>query len=132
MFKLVRFHFRTNRQTWLLLMHHVAGMVVGWFSLHERLIFQSVSKNTSLQLEEELEHEVWDSLESLSVESDTANHNTWKDLLDLSRTVTSVPEFKRIWKTKNWVVRDSIAITHWTSCFGATHVLASGVLFSHY
>ena len=42
----------------------VAGMVAEWFSLHERLIFQSVSKNISLQLEEELEREVWHSLEA--------------------------------------------------------------------
>ena len=32
--------------------------------MHERLICQSVSKNTSLHLEEKLEHEVWDSLEA--------------------------------------------------------------------
>ena len=32
-------------------MDRVAGMVADWFSLHERLIFQSVSKNISLQLE---------------------------------------------------------------------------------
>ena len=64
-------------------MHYVAGMVGGWFSLHERLIFQSVLKNISLQLEEELEHEVRDSLESLSIESDTANHNTWNDFANL-------------------------------------------------
>ena len=33
-------------------MDRVAGMVADWFSLHERLIFQSVSKNISFQLEE--------------------------------------------------------------------------------
>ena len=43
-------------------MDRVASMVAGWFSLHERLIFQSVSKNVSFQLEEELE--VWDSVEA--------------------------------------------------------------------
>ena len=32
-------------------MDRVAGVVAEWFSPHERLIFQSVSKNTSLQLE---------------------------------------------------------------------------------
>ena len=46
-------------------MDRVADMVAEWFSLHERRIFQSVSKNTSRQLEEELEREVWDSLEAL-------------------------------------------------------------------
>ena len=45
-------------------MDRVAGMVAEWFSLHERLIFQSVSKNISLQLEEELEGEVWDSFKA--------------------------------------------------------------------
>ena len=40
------------------------------------------TRRSSLQLEEELEHEVWDSLGSLSLESDTANHNTWNDLLN--------------------------------------------------
>ena len=42
----------------------VAGMVAEWFSMHERLIFQSVSKNISLQLEEEFKREVWKSLEA--------------------------------------------------------------------
>ena len=45
-------------------MDRVAGMVPAWFSLHERLIFQPVSKNISLQLEEELEGEVWDSFKA--------------------------------------------------------------------
>ena len=45
-------------------MDRVAGMLAEWFSLHERLISQSVSKNISLQLEEELQCEVWDSLEA--------------------------------------------------------------------
>ena len=74
-----------KQSTWLLhlvwSMYHVAGIVAGWCSLHERLIFQTVSKNISPQLEEELEHEVWDSLDSLSLELDTANRNTWNDLL---------------------------------------------------
>ena len=39
-------------------MDHVGGMVAEWFSLHERLIFQSVSKNIPLQLEEEVERSV--------------------------------------------------------------------------
>ena len=42
----------------------VARMVAEWFSLHERLIFQSASKNISLELKEELKCEVWDSLEA--------------------------------------------------------------------
>ena len=42
----------------------VLCMGAAWFSMHERLICQSVSKNTSLQLEEKLEHEGWDSLEA--------------------------------------------------------------------
>ena len=32
--------------------------------MHERLIFQSVSKNISLQLKEELKRKVWESLET--------------------------------------------------------------------
>ena len=44
-------------------MDRVAGMAE-WFSLRERFIFQSVSKNISLQLEGRLEREVWDSLEA--------------------------------------------------------------------
>ena len=63
-------------------MHHVAGMVTGSFSLRERLVFEFVSKNISLQLEEELGHKVRDSLESLSLKSGLANHNTRKDLLN--------------------------------------------------
>ena len=43
-------------------MDRVDGMVAEWFSLDERLIFQSVSKNISLQLNEE--RKVWDSLET--------------------------------------------------------------------
>ena len=42
----------------------VVCMGAAWFSMHERLICQPVSKNTSLQLEEKLEHEGWDSLEA--------------------------------------------------------------------
>ena len=42
----------------------VAGMVADGFSLHEHVIFQSVSNNISLQLEGELECEVWNSLEA--------------------------------------------------------------------
>ena len=45
-------------------MDRVAGMVADWFSLHERLIFQSVSKKISLQLEEKLERDAWNSLEA--------------------------------------------------------------------
>ena len=45
-------------------MDRVGGMVADWFSLRERLIFQSVSKNISLQLEGKLEREVWNSLEA--------------------------------------------------------------------
>ena len=45
-------------------MDRVAGMVAECFSLHERLVFQCVSKNISLQLEEVLEREVRDSLEA--------------------------------------------------------------------
>ena len=36
-------------------MDRVAGMVADWFSLHERLIGQSISKNISLQLEREVQ-----------------------------------------------------------------------------
>ena len=43
-------------------MDRVDGTVAEWFSLDERLIFQSVSKNISLQLNEE--RKVWDSLET--------------------------------------------------------------------
>ena len=64
-------------------MHHVAGMVAGWSSMHEWLIFQFVSRNVSFQLEDDLQHEVWDPLESVFLESETANHNTWNDLLNL-------------------------------------------------
>ena len=42
----------------------VAGLVAGWLSLHERLTFRSVSRNISLQLEEELKREVWDPIEA--------------------------------------------------------------------
>ena len=45
-------------------MDRVAGLVADWFSLRERLIFQSVFKNISLRLEGELEREVWNSLEA--------------------------------------------------------------------
>ena len=128
-FKLVRFHFEV--ESWLaevslairvqkvkrgLLhtisassMHHVAGMVAGGFSLHERLIFQSVSKNISLQLEGGGSRTKC-GIQSLSPDSDTANHNS------RSRTMTSVTEFQQIWKTKNWVVWDSVATTRWTGC----------------
>ena len=41
----------------------VAVMVAEWFSMHERLIiFQSVSKNIALQLQEELKRKMWESL----------------------------------------------------------------------
>ena len=40
-------------------MDSVANLVAECLALDERLIFQSVSKNISLQLEEELEHESW-------------------------------------------------------------------------
>ena len=43
-------------------MDRVAVMVADWFSLHEQLIFHSVSKNISLQLEKRLEREVWNSI----------------------------------------------------------------------
>ena len=39
-------------------MDRVAGMVADWYSLRARLIFQSGSKNISLQVEGELEREV--------------------------------------------------------------------------
>ena len=42
----------------------VAGVVADGFSLLERLIFQSVSKNISLQLEREVGREVWNSVEA--------------------------------------------------------------------
>ena len=42
----------------------VASLVAEWFSLHERLIFQCVSKNISPQLKEELKRKVWESLEA--------------------------------------------------------------------
>ena len=45
-------------------MDRVGGMVAEWFSMYKRLIFRSVSNNVSLQLEEEVEREVWDSLEA--------------------------------------------------------------------
>ena len=45
----------------------VAGMVAEWLSLDERLIFQSVSQDTSLQLEEELERGVWQRMGTVSL-----------------------------------------------------------------
>ena len=101
------------------------GMVAGLFLPAQRLIFQSVSEIISLQLEEELEHEVWDPLESLSFESDTVNHNTWND-------VTLGTEFKQIWETKNWVVWTQLPLRVGLVMCRATHVLASRVLVSHY
>ena len=58
-------------------MDRVAGMLAEWFSLHERLISQSVSKNISLQLEEELQCEVWDSLEA---ERGALLSSEWSDI----------------------------------------------------
>ena len=44
-------------------LHTSPNLIGGWFSVHERLIiYQSVSKNISLQLEEELKRTVWESL----------------------------------------------------------------------
>ena len=53
-------------------MHHVAGMVAGWFSLHQRLSFQSVSKNISLQVGEDLAPKCGSHV--------TVSRNTWNDL----------------------------------------------------
>ena len=35
-----------------------------WITVHKRLIFQSVSKNISPQLEKELKRKVWESLDA--------------------------------------------------------------------
>ena len=66
----------------------VAGMVAEWFSHYERRIFQSAT-NTSLQLEEELERGVWDSLQAdnwtwLSNEGNSIA-TTYKETHSLSR-----------------------------------------------
>ena len=45
-------------------MDGVADMVGEWLSLSEWLLFQSVSKNISFQLEEELERKVWGSIKA--------------------------------------------------------------------
>ena len=57
---------------------------------------------------------MWDSLDSLSLESDTANHNTWNDKPNLATHYDFGTEFKQIWKTKTWVVWDSVATARWT------------------
>ena len=54
----------------------VASMVAEWFSMHERLIiFQSVSKNMSLRLEEELKRKVW---ESLAADGEALLNSEWE------------------------------------------------------
>ena len=55
----------------------VGSMVAEWFSLHEWLIFQSVSMNISLQLEEELKREVCYSLEA---DGGTLPSSEWDDI----------------------------------------------------
>ena len=56
--------------------NRVAGLVAEGFSMHERLIiFQSVSKNISLQLEEELKRKVW---ESFGADGETLLNSEWE------------------------------------------------------
>ena len=66
-FKLVCFHFWNS-----------------WRSRCTSGLSSNPSRRTSqFSWKRRLEHEVWDSLESLSLGSDTANRNTWNNLLDL-------------------------------------------------
>ena len=66
---------------------------------------------------------MWDSLEPLSLESDTANHNTWNGLLNLVTPGTR----------GTGTLRTQLPLRVWTgSVQSHTHVLASGILLSHH
>ena len=95
----------------------VAGMVDVWLWLDEQAIFQSASKNVALQLEEELERNVWDSLEDdkwalVSDESEQYHYETRENASPASSTVGvagMVAEWKSlderlIFQSVSWII----------------------------